>query len=311
MTRIGAFLLAVAWGVCVPQAAADVYFDDGRTHDLDWYTGSNIQVWDDNFFDIPTTLNVVPGGKAGNQLSVGDSSRVNVSGGEVSALYARANGQVHVQDGSVGWLHAQDQSTADISGGSVQYDVYAEDHSEVRLCGGLLEEDLYAQDDSRVTVSAGRVEKYLYAWHRSTVEISGGSIGYSVQASWDSLLTMTGGTLDSHLSLSNGSRAEVSGGTIGGEIRIGTSTSHESEITFHGTGFTLNGRPAPYGEYDAGGRDFAHGYLGGTLASGDVLDNEIFLYKNSRLVLLPEPGGVVLLVLGGVVVVGKRRRGRR
>ena len=56
-------------------------------------------------------------------------------------------------------------------------------------------------------------------------------------------------------------------------------------LTIVGSDFTINGTPVPYGEYDTMGQEWVHGTLTGTLANGDLLDNEFYIYGDSKIIL--------------------------
>ena len=95
----------------------------------------------------------------------------------------------------------------------------------------------------------------------------------------------------------------VSGGLIGGIIKAGIwPTICSTKITFKGTNFAINGHSVNYGTFDTEGQDYVHGTITGTLANGDLLNNEFYINGSSSIVLIPEPATLLLLGLGAVVV---------
>lgn len=186
-------------------------------------------------------------------------------------------------------LVGYEDSVLNVYGGSIEPGLYARDNSQVNVSGGSMWA-LQVTDNCKVDISGGSIDWNLYAYHNSQVEISGGSIRFSLIAEPDSQVT-------------------ISGGSIGESIRAGQHTWDNSIITIIGSDFAINGTSVGYGEFGTDGWNSVSGTLTGTLANGDYLNNEIYIWGDSKIVLAPIPApGALLLGSIGVGLVGWMRR---
>ena len=169
------------------------------------------------------------------------------------------------------------------------------DNSYVNIFGGSIVNNLSANNTSQVTFSTGYIDS-LSLHGSSLAMISGGTIGYAQHASLGSSLwvydssqvNISAGTIFGDLKVHDNSEVTISGGSIAGSIDSGAQGG-DALITFEGLHFAINGTPVGYGEYNTGGSDYVHGTLTGTLANGDMLDNEFSIRGDSRIVLVEVP----------------------
>lgn len=188
------------------------------------------------------------------------------------------------------------------------YTLVGYEDSVINVSGGLIEYSLRAYDNSKVAVSGGSMYA-LTALDNSQLIISGGSIYWGLYAYQNSQVAISGGSITHHLIAENNSQVTISGGSIGAEIRAGQHTFDNSNITFIGSEFAINGMSVGYGEFDTGGWNSVSGTLTGTLANGDSLNNEIYIWGDSKIVLTPIPApGTLLLGSISVGLVGWLRR---
>ena len=304
-------MLALALTTGAPQAVATVVFDDGQTHNVDGDVEDDVDVRDD-FFGNTTTVNLKPGGNISyaflqkGDLRAYEKSHVIVCGGAIAHyLYAYDTSHVTLSSGSIGSygmdrdgrLICLQESQVTVSGGEIRGYLYAYDNSQVVVSAGLLGRSLQAFDNAHVDVWGGSIDGGVAAYGDSQVSISGGSIKHGSSPTW-ALIAW------------HNSRVTVSGGLIDGIVRVGKEgETTTSVMIFEGGDFAINGTPVGWGEYGTGGRDFVHGTLTGTLANGDSLDSEFYIYGDSRIVLTPEPATLSLLALGGLALVRRRKRG--
>lgn len=100
----------------------------------------------------------------------------------------------------------------------------------------------------------------------------------------------------------------MSGGTFFAEL----ASANSAVITVHGSDFAVDGEPVGYGEL----RSVLGGYpyddpvrhLTGTLANGELIDNDFYIGNDARIVLVPEPATLVLLGFGGMALLRRRRK---
>lgn len=166
MKKMALAMVSVMFVLCcmASEGYAHIYFDDGGVHTLDYannevhFTSYGYAYVYDNFWNEPTTLNIVLGGIVGI-VSVWDNSIVNVFDGEISSS-----------------LYAEDDSEITISGGYVR-SLVAYNYSSISVSGGTIDTYLSAYDDSEIAMSGGYVNNRISAYENSSVYISGGQIG--------------------------------------------------------------------------------------------------------------------------------------
>jgi len=236
----------IVLSACCNYAAAELVFNDGGHHIIDYTVNTLVRVDRDT-----------PG--AGTRVDL-------VEGGLIQA-----------------WLDAYEDSRVNILAGRVSATVSTYGRSQIAVVGGEIGGPVYCRENSRVDISGGSMGAWVQSLGSSEVTISGGEINLFVEA-WD----------NSHVT--------ISGGTIGGRI----AAVRDGLITLVGSNFAVNGTPVGYGDF-AG--DYAtSGTLSGILANGDTLNNSFSLvHPGADITFIPEPGTILLLGLGGLTLVRKRR----
>jgi hypothetical protein len=262
----------------LPEAQATVVFDDGGIHTIDWAIYDEVEVRNSPLSQ-PTTVNLVTDGSIGrvlpprpgwgDNLEAYQNSLINISGGEIGGyLWAWDNSQVNFSGGSIVLgSGALGNSQINISGGSIGYGLYGWGNSQINISGGSIGWDLLACDFSQVNISGGSIGEDLWAWHNSHVTMSGGTIG------WPMLLI------------------------------------DNAELIIVGSDFAIDGSPVNFGKITSilGGYYDYEPYrrLTGTLANGDILNNQFKIGDYASITLVPEPATLFLLGFGAVMV---RRR---
>jgi len=240
--------LAMILGVGSAARAAIIVINDGMSHVIDDDTYASDSVYAQN---------------VGCNVTVQDPC---VSPGAPTAI-------AFVPGGAVSGLAASESSSVTMSGGTVEYDLFAFGTSTVTMSGGTVWDDVTAYDFS-------------------TIIMSGGVVNDTVNPRDLAHITMTGGTVLTWLYSEGSSTLTMSGGWVAEGLRALDS----STITIVGYDFAVNGVPVPYGDLtDPVGR------LTGTLASGETIDNIFYQGDGDytgTIRLVPEPSTGLLLGLG-------------
>lgn len=161
------------------------------------------------------------------------------------------------------------------------------------LAGGQIQGFLSAHYDSSVKIHGGSVRQHLEADGNSKIHLIGGAIRQDLAAYEDSRIIMDGGTIEWYARIFDDAQLVWSGGTIGGEIGL----YGNSVLEIYGSDFALDGLPI------SGELKGLFGRLTGTLDDGSIINNDIHLYhQNTKIVLIPEPATVALLLLGAALI---------
>ncbi|MFC1636213.1 hypothetical protein ACFL5Z_15390 [Planctomycetota bacterium] len=157
-----------------------------------------------------------------------------------------------------------------VAGGSIEHRLRVFDNSRANVSDGYIKWDLYAYDNSQVTFSGGTIDAGLYGFQNSHISFSGGSIN--------------------DLRSYDNSQIDFTGGVIVTDLRAGWYDfgPHTGVVTIYGSGFNY-----PFGEIAV-----SSGRLTGTLANGDLIDNDFYIYDNASIVLVPVPSAVLLGTTG-------------
>lgn len=263
-------------------------FKDGGMHNINYTINSD--VWVDYLAPgNQTTVNWLNNGKIFDpyKLQGYNNSRINISGGSVSNLDARDSSRVTMSGGAVGgYLSAFNNSQITMTGGATNY--------------------LYTWDSSQVTLSRGSVSGFLNAGGNSQVTMSGGSVnGLGVQN--NSWVTMYGGSIATYLYVQGNAQVNWSGGTIKKDLMV---YSGVATLTINGSNFAIDGSPVGFGDITSilGGSYSNEPYrrLTGTLANGDIINNQFRIGDSTKIILIPEPATLLLLGLGAGMLRKKR-----
>ena len=167
---------------------------------------------------LPGAVLNISGGSVDKYLEIHDGAVVNMTGGNVVELRGISGSELNVSGGVIEKsISLREGTTVNISGGEVPT-LYTCSGSVTNISGGVLPNGLVAQPGSETNISGGRVAK-LTAAENSDVRISGGSIvqGFSAQ---------------------QGSSVRIAGGRFG----AGIGTDAESDVSFFGGEYVLNGQ---------------------------------------------------------------------
>jgi len=179
------------FGVVQQEAVANVTFDDGGVHNIDYEINDLVDV-DYQSPGMKTTVNWLDGGILlyPYWLSGYGDSTINIFDGTVIRyLNAWENCQVTIYDGSVYSLSTLDNSKAKIFGGSTDIHLNPQDKSEVEIYGGSISSGWTAYENSQVTIFGGSIGKEMRAGYSdfcsstitligSDFAINGMSVGY-------------------------------------------------------------------------------------------------------------------------------------
>lgn len=191
-----------------------------------------------------------------------------------------------------------------LDGGSIDtpYYLWGFENSRINILGGHVHY-LDGYDWSRVSISGGVITSFRNS-DFCQANISGGVIG-SLDPAVYSQVNISGGEI---LNLESYDFCQVN--ISGGEILLDLRLWDQSEIRIFGYDFAVDGQPFGYGELTSifGDRPYDEPFkhLTGTLLSGELFDNDFRIGHDARIVLIPEPGTVLLLGLGGLFL--KRRK---
>ena len=150
----------------------------------------------------------------------------------------------------------------------------------VRLVAGAETHDVDVFQNSRFEMAAGEIEDgTLSLYDHGQAELSGGRIS------------------DDAMHINDFSRLIITGGDIG----PGFWCSGNSEVFIYGSGFQIDGVPVGYGPVTR-----PVGFLSGDLLYGRI--SALYAISDSATVtLVPEPASAVVLGLGGVALILRRK----
>lgn len=154
---------------------------------------------------------------------------------------------------------------------------------------------------------------------KTTVNIlEGAAIPQSISSYADSIINISGGRVD-HLACYDNSQANITGGSTSITVASGASQINvfsefvnyvyavgAGTTTIYGSDFALDGVPVGYTELTA---PMNIGELTGTLINGDAFKAICGVFGEGRVVLVPEPGTLLMVGLAGLTLLRKRGQG--
>jgi hypothetical protein len=194
------------------------HYNDGGNWEIGYEINDSVHIDEgETYAETQTTMNIVQGGSIPrgswpyNYLQAYNQSTVNISGGSVSLLHAFDASTVDISGGSVsGWLKAYDTSKVNISGGSVNQHFFAYSASTVGMSDGYV--DWFAAHDTSTVDMSGGTMRSLNASGSSTMNISGGGVQW-LETRNSSVVQMSGGSVN-WLDASNSTMAQLTGGSV-------------------------------------------------------------------------------------------------
>jgi hypothetical protein len=160
------------------------------------------------------------------------------------------------------------------------YDGPSGEPTLVRLLAGAETYDVDVFQNSRFEKIAGEIEDgTLSLYDHSQAEISGGRVS------------------DDAMRVNDFSRLIITGGDIGPGFR----SYGNSEVFIHGSNFQIDGVPVGYGPISV-----PIGFLAGDLMDGHI--HCLFaVFDSAAVTLIPEPASAIMLGLGGVALILRRK----
>ncbi len=156
------------------------------------------------------------------------------------------------------------------------------DNSIVNVFDGFLN-GATGCENSFINVFGGEIGELL-GYNNSQLAFSNGTVSTGIWTYDQSYAEVSGGLIPSVLFADDDSRIDLSGGVIDYWLRA----DGNSNITIYGSGFNYSYGPIPV----------SSGHLTGTLANGDPIDNDFYIYDNASIILVPEPSTLLLFSLG-------------
>ena len=291
-------VLSLLFCIFVTPIKADVTFNNGLYNSVDYTIEDNVEIKNS------TTVELLTNGRIGGRSIVWDSSELDISGGIVDGyVVSLGNSQIYISSGTIkADLLVNGSSYVKVTGGTIvandEGNLKLSDTSELLFAGGQVGvnggtscSDLGVEGSAFATITGGQIER-LTVFDYGQVEIRGGTIGY---ANWQNAAL-----------IHQESSTHVYGGDLIGQIRLGANPywpDESCQLFVHGTNFKINGLPVEYGTYiNPNKPGYTDYYLTGILLSGETINNHIYLYDDSSLVLIPEPATLFLLGLGVVML---------
>ncbi len=175
------------------------------------------------------------------------------------------------------------------------------------LDGGRIGRTLKGFENSIINVLGGSISWGFIANDSSQVSVSGGLINLGLSAHDNSQVNVSGGVIRNLLNAYGNSQISVSGGLFNEKMYL----SHDAVVTIDGSDFAVNGTDVGYIELTSilgdSYRYEPYRRLTGTLLNGNPLNNVFQIGNRAKIVLIPEPATLLLLCLGGMTLLRRKR----
>jgi len=182
--------------------------------------------------------------------------------------------------------------------------------TNVKVVSGARIAGISGFEDSSITIQGGEIVFSVIFGSRSTGTIAGGVMG-GVMGVDNSRITFEGGQINGSLASYGNCEAIVQGGVVselrsdgesrvtvyGGQIGWAVYATQNSVITIYGSDFAVDESSVSYGPIN-----ISSGVLTGILAGGETINSDFYIYESATIMLVPEPGTVLLLGLGVVML---------
>lgn len=268
------------WSTAI--ARGGTLYNDGGIHDIDWAYGDVISV-ENSFWYEPTTVNLI-------------------TNGIISQLYAHEDSQINIFDGKINsYLTCRDYSRISVTGGEIMTELAIYDNSTVDISGGTIQRiGTIPGYQGNASITGGTID--VLSAQGGMLTFSGGFVEY-VQAVGEGEFIMTGGDLDGNLIATNNSRVDISGGNITGMLDIRL----DSIVTITGRDFILDGHEVS-GEVINPLAETNYGHLTGNYLNGLPFDIDLAMAPDTGIILTtPEPCTALILALGSIIIIHKRK----
>ncbi len=186
---------------CFSNIKADIVFDDGLTHDITWTINDKVCVYNSFPENNPTKVNIFGGGR-------------------IETLYVHGDGNVWVNNGSLNYLQPVDESTVEISSGTIDETIWAGGNCTVTVHDAQIGQNLLGNDECEITFWGGSIYGNfgLSNWCRGF--LYGGSVDGELIVNQDCQLTIAGSDF-----IIDGSPVDYGTYTTGGRAYVETAIS--------------------------------------------------------------------------------------
>jgi hypothetical protein len=274
----------------------------------------NISTGNNMYIDAFGTSSVKIGGGTYDTVTMIESSSIEVSDGSIESLNCMENVTASISGGTIGMLGAG--GTIGMTGGEVMA-MELRGAATLNMSGGTLGSYTLRESATMNVSGTADIGNWAECWGSSMLNISNGN-NMTIMLQDESSAGISGGSYDA-VNLCGASSLEVSCGSVsnvflmgsssawisGGEIEEYISAIESSVISIYGYGFV----------YDELGGLWNGGTLSGywmddVAFSIDFLDDLGDSTYYDHVVLVPEPACAMLLGLGSVILLRKRKHSR-